>query len=345
MQFCNDEALLNSPIVLFAVIDIRPPVPSKIILPATSYTTNQFVRETISPDNFEDEIDLSFYVQMLWHWAWLIALSGLFAGIGAFATSQLATPIYQTTATLLVNETRIPGDVNYQDILTNQRIAGTYTEMITRDTIRKKVADILGVDVKALETDVTDMKVTTIRDTQLIRIEVEGISPRLVMAVANTLPQIFSNELWAAQTARFRSAKSSLQEQMNFVQTQMAEVQAVMAKLAPDQETERRQMQEQLARHENTYTTLRQSFENLGLAELSSVDNVILWEPAALPEKPVRPRVLPNILLAAIVGMMLATFVVFVVEYFRDRIQSPDELKRLFDMPLLGAIPPTPGGG
>ncbi|MEA3351047.1 MAG: polysaccharide biosynthesis tyrosine autokinase, partial [Chloroflexota bacterium] len=60
--------------------------------------------------------------------------------------------------------------------------------------------------------------------------------------------------------------------------------------------------------------------------------------PAIPPEKPVRPRVLMNTALAAVVGGMLAVGAIFLIEALDDTIKNPDEVTRHLGLPILGTI-------
>jgi hypothetical protein len=46
--------------------------------------------------------------------------------------------------------------------------------------------------------------------------------------------------------------------------------------------------------------------------------------------------------LAAVVGALLALGIVFLIEYLDDRVQSPDDLRKIADLPVLGAIAKMP---
>ncbi|RME50241.1 MAG: polysaccharide biosynthesis tyrosine autokinase [Caldilineae bacterium] len=299
----------------------------------------------------EDVIDLRVYFDVVKRWLWLIILCGVLAAAAAYGASRLATPIYQAKATLLIEQARTPADVQYNDILASQRIAATYAQLMTRRPVLERVADLLNVDPAAVDPDdndaqgVTDINVSAVRDTQLVEVTVEGISPRLVTAVANALPQVFIQELESLQRSRFADSKANLERQLNFLQQQIQETQIALAKLdqGEDNPAERARLETALAQYQASYTNLLQSYEDLRLAELQSIDTVSLWEEATLPEGPVRPRVLLNTLLALIVGMMLAIGAVFVVEYLDDRFRSPDEMTRILGLPWLAAIGQIPG--
>ena len=99
----------------------------------------------------ETEIDLRQYFQLIKDWLWLLALAALLAGVAAYVTSSLTTPIYSSSATILINEARTASSATYQDILTSERVARTYSELMTRQPILSEVAAQLGMDPETFE--------------------------------------------------------------------------------------------------------------------------------------------------------------------------------------------------
>jgi hypothetical protein len=53
----------------------------------------------------------------------------------------------------------------------------------------------------------------------------------------------------------------------------------------------------------------------------------------------VRPRVLLDIALAIVVGLMLGCGLPFFIEYFDNTIKTPDEVERFLGLPTLGIVP------
>ncbi|MFQ5409291.1 MAG: polysaccharide biosynthesis tyrosine autokinase, partial [Anaerolineales bacterium] len=97
-------------------------------------------------------------------------------------------------------------------------------------------------------------------------------------------------------------------------------------------------LQDELTQFRQSYTSLLQSFESIRLAESQSISNVIIVEPAQVPDAPVRPRTLLNTALAAVVGLMLAVGVVFLIEYLDDSIRSPDQVLAALGVPVVGVV-------
>lgn len=296
-----------------------------------------------SPYADDVEIDLRQYATLIWHWSWLLILCAVAAGAAAYVASTFSTPIYQAASRVLINEARnAGGNANYQDILASQRIATTYAELMTRGPILDSVSSQLGLERTRFNEEVTDISVSAVRDTQLIRIQVEGKSPAFVTAVANTLPLVFIDDIQEVQTARYAGSKTNLQNQLGILDDQIQQTQLAIAQIGepqnPQNELELTRLRENLAQYQNSYARLLESYESLRLTEAQTVDTITLVEPALEPKAPVRPRILLNTLLAAIVGIMLALGAVFLMEFLDDRVRSPEELTRLLRTTWLGSI-------
>jgi uncharacterized protein involved in exopolysaccharide biosynthesis len=68
--------------------------------------------------------------------------------------------------------------------------------------------------------------------------------------------------------------------------------------------------------------------------------NVTLLDPAVPPSRPAHPRVLLSIALAAVVGMMIALSVVYLMEQADRRVRSLEDLVAEFDVPLIAQLNP-----
>jgi non-specific protein-tyrosine kinase len=293
------------------------------------------------------ELDLKMYGRILWQWAWLILLCLTVAGAAAYIVSLYTIPIYQATSTILIDEAQNPSGATYQDILTSERKARTYSEWMQRDQTKALVAQELGIDQVTLNEGITSIQVTPVRDTQLVQVEVEGIWPELVAAVADTLPQVFVREVIVKlQDDRYAELESSLLQQLEDLNSQieLAEIKIddIGESRTATEEVELNRLRNELAQKQATRDSLRASLEDLRITKVQSSDTMIVVEQAKVPGTPVRPRVLINTLLAAIVGAMLALGLIFLIEYLDDRVKTPQEAIALAAVPMLGAIPRMP---
>src|SRR3972149_5369189 len=123
-------------------------------------------------------MELKQYATLLWRWLWLIALGTVVAGAAAYVTSKLTTPEYSASATLLINEA--PGDkvTDYTAILTSERLARTYSELLKQSPVLEETISALGLSVDS-DTLAKQVEVQLVRDTQLIKLTVTSTDPAL----------------------------------------------------------------------------------------------------------------------------------------------------------------------
>ena len=106
----------------------------------------------------------------------------------------------------------------------------------------------------------------------------------------------------------------------------------------PEDTAERERLATTLAQYRNTYAAVLQSYEALRIAEAQSISNLVQVERAKLPRVPIRPKVAQNTILAAIVGLMIAVGIAFLIEALDDTLRSPDDVHRHLGLPVLGFI-------
>ena len=69
-----------------------------------------------------------------------------------------------------------------------------------------------------------------------------------------------------------------------------------------------------------------------------NITNIVVVDPARVPEAPVKPKKAQNILLALITGLTLGIGLAFFLEYLDNTIKIPDEVERYLKIPLLGLV-------
>ena len=279
-------------------------------------------------------MELRQYALLLRKWLWLVVICTVVAGGTAYGVSKNSTPIYQASATLLVNQASNPvSGAGYQDILTSERLAKTYANLLTGWPMLDETARRLGVDAKDLEKTVT---VSSVRDTQLLEIQVEGPNPQLIVQIANTLPEVFIAQNQELQMGRVSESKASLEREITSVEADITRTQDALNAVTDD--NQRMRLETSLAQYRSTYSSLLSSYQQIRLAEAQATDNVAIAKPARVPELPIRPRTMTNTLLAAVVGAMIAVGAAFLIEYLDDTIKTPDDVARVSGLSTLGAI-------
>lgn len=283
----------------------------------------------------ESTIDLQMILNILRRWAWVIALSAVLAGLAAFIVSKQMTPVYEATTTVLINEAPSTKATDYTAVMASERIARTYSEMLTKRPVMEGIIERLGMPISATDLAAA-ITVTPVRDTQLITIKVENTNPDMGALIANTLVDVFSEQIMATQTSRYAASKQSLEKQMSDLDYQISLTRAQIAEASNPTTIDR--LEDKISRYEQSYNNLALSYEQVRLTEAQTISSVVQVEQAAPPETPVRPKVMQNTALAAVVGMMLALGAVFLVETLNDTIKDPDEITKRLKLPILAMI-------
>lgn len=283
--------------------------------------------------------DLRRYISLLRHWAWLLALAAILVGGITYYLTKRMTPIYQASTTMLINEAPSTRSADYTSIMTSERLAQTYAQLITTQPVLDEVVNRLqqGMSGSALKGMIS---VSPVRDTQLLLVKVRDPIPARAADIANTLVTVFIEYNNNRQEARFAGSKDSLQKQINVVQQNLDDINTSLANLSNDDanQGERDRLQGLQAQYQQTLTYLLQSYESVRLAETQTSSSVSQVEPAAVPINPVSPRVGTNTILASIIGLFLAVGVVFLIEALDDTLRDPEEASRQLGLPILGLI-------
>ena len=290
----------------------------------------------------EDGIKVDFwrYIGLLRRWLWLLILAAVLGGVAGYVVSRLQTPIYQSTTTLLINEA--PGSkssIDYNSLLTSQRLASTYVQLLTERSVLEKILPRFPyMTVDDLKKKVS---ASVIRDTNLIEVKVTDPSPEIAALVANSLATAFSEQVAQTQAARYQASEDSLQSQMKRLDEQIKQTSSDLKALGNDASNanQRDRLQTNLTQYQQSYSNLLQSYEQIRFAAAQNSSNVSQVEIAVPANQPISPRVATNTILAAIVGLLLALGIIFLVESLDDTLRHTGQLIDEFSLPMLGFIP------
>ena len=141
------------------------------------------------------------YARFLRRWWWLLVAGLLLGGTTSYVVSHLLAPIYRASATVLVNETQVPGTIAYNDILTSERLTGTYRELIKKRPVLETVVADLALPFGPEElAGMIDVEV--VGDTQLLRVSAESSDPEEARLIADAAANAFIFENTDNQISR-----------------------------------------------------------------------------------------------------------------------------------------------
>ena len=86
-------------------------------------------------------------------------------------------------------------------------------------------------------------------------------------------------------------------------------------------------------------TTYRENYSSLlSNTDRGAANTLTILEPAGLPRLPVGPNKMMSILLAGAVAFAISVGAAYLIEYLDDSLQTPDDIRRVLDLPVIGFI-------
>jgi succinoglycan biosynthesis transport protein ExoP len=283
-------------------------------------------------DQKSDSIDLVKYLLLLWHWSWLILLAVIIAGVAAYFASNLIHPVYQGETTILVDTAPSNSSISYEVVLLNSQLTQTYSQMIIKSPILEEVAAQLGLE----KINPKSITAKPVANSQLITIWVESSDPQLAAEIANMLVTVFSDKVNSLQSERFSESETNLQSQMTDIENKLKEANDQLS--ITQDAAEKDKLEILIVNYSQTYAALLQSYEQVRLAKAQTSSSIVPVEPAAIPENPIRPRILLNVALAALVSGIIACGIVIGVDLLNDTVKTPEEIADKLGLSVLGVI-------
>jgi len=279
--------------------------------------------------------DVRNFFYLLWSLGWLITLAGLLAGVTAFLVSSRAIPIYETNARLLVSDPPAMRSIDYTSIVSSQSMTKTYAEMLVDRPVLEGVIDQLDLQILPENLKKT-ISVELIPGTQLLDVSVENADPILATAIANSLGSVFAERIRELQSQRYSATQAGLTQQVSAMEEQIATTTRDLE--LENDSTRKSQLEARLTEYRRLYSNLVTNYEQVRLAEAQTSVNVVVSQPAVVPNKPVRPDIIKNTLFASLAGMLLTIVTLTFIEVLDDTLKNPDKIRQEFNLPILGMI-------
>lgn len=89
-------------------------------------------------------------------------------------------------------------------------------------------------------------------------------------------------------------------------------------------------------------TAIANELANVFIVEVTRIlkaDNVQVIDEALVPQIPVEPRPIFNMIVAGVLGTILGLGIILIKEYFDDTIKTTEDIEKYLELPVLGGIP------
>lgn len=276
-------------------------------------------------------------------WLWLCLAGALLAAVSSYLVTLRLPKVYEANTKLLVTPgAGAGGTADYSVIQAGQALTRTYAELAKTRPVVEAALRADSSDI-AYEQILPSIDAAPVPNTQLLQVTARGNNPENSAALANFLAAALVQQAQTTQSSRFTASRESLSRQLDQVTAALAQhtnaISALRAQPAsPEHDAQLTQEEFTLTQLQQTYATVSRNYDDLRLAEARTSDVLAVVEPATPVRTPVQPRVLTNVLLAAVVGFLLAAAIASLVESLDDRLVSARRVAKFTGLLVLGAV-------
>jgi len=142
----------------------------------------------------EEELNISYLFDIVKKWFFFILLLIVVGASLAVIYNYGATVKYESQTTLYIEPTVTSSQVDYQGILTNQKMVKTYSSIIKSRRVVNKVIEKMDLDT-TYEDLIKQLTVANDADTQIITVKVKDTNSLRARDIANTFANVLIDDL------------------------------------------------------------------------------------------------------------------------------------------------------
>jgi succinoglycan biosynthesis transport protein ExoP len=165
---------------------------------------------------------------------------------------------------------------------------------------------------------------------------------RVVNAEASSLNPVHQGLLQGKMQAEAEMASAAAQK--DALEKIVSDAEAVIATL-PAKEQGFVRVTRDAAVAQSIYTMLANRYEEARISEVMQPTDVQVIDVAVAPDinRPIKPKKIMNVMIAAFLGLFAGVGLAFALEYINKTISNADDVKNYLDLPVLGNIPEFEG--
>jgi capsular exopolysaccharide synthesis family protein len=298
-------------------------------------------------------MDLSKFLNIVYRYLWLLVLAALVAGLTTFFQLSSRPDIYKASTDLLVGPSLDSPSPDLNSLRIGGQLAQTYAEVVDTRPFLETVNNKLDqkIDLEVLRDAISTRQSA---ETRVLTITVYHPDPQQAVAIANAAAQTLIDMSPSKDntTSLLRTQMSDQSHQLEqIVSKTEASIEQLEAELLALKDVRTSNPETAQANLEQQSLVIKQlADERSRLSEalrtLATVYQVLLdtntnqvqiIEPATAVVA-VDKQILLRVISSAVGGLIFAIILIFVAEYFDDRIRFPRDLGRAAGVPLLSTI-------
>jgi capsular polysaccharide biosynthesis protein len=274
-----------------------------------------------------EEVELIDYLRVIWKWKWLIVLVTFAFILAAGIISWLQPPSYQATLVLKIGQvTTVNENGVFQEIMiedpnnVKERLS---SKPLLFSIIENKQLKPGSVALRDAEAELVRIEPEE-QKSNMLRFSIQAGSPEEVVSLID----LIAEEIIDQHRRKFDEVmkinfllQEELEKQIASNEEEIRGVKSTLSQIEGrpgDDVSVKILLQANLAEKERTLSELKGMYRRVQLANSPiGSENTKILTPAIKPKRPVSPKKLLNITLAAIVGLMGAVMIAFFLEYLQ----------------------------
>jgi non-specific protein-tyrosine kinase len=270
-------------------------------------------------------------------WAIPVALITIVGVVVAYAVTRRMTPIYEAQATVLVVAGPQQAGSNSSVPLSNDQVTTTAASLMTEPPILQRVINELKLNTT---TDQLSRRVTAIPITnaQLVNVTVQDPSPALATRIANTLSSDFVDQVNQQNALRISLAGAAYETQINALRaTVNDELKQLAVASARNQDTTG--LNAEIAANSAQLTSVIAQYSTFKATQAENLETVSIAAPATQPTQPASPKLLLNVALGLVAGLLVGLGIAALAEYLDQGLASEEDVRERLGVPCLAIVP------
>jgi capsular exopolysaccharide synthesis family protein len=227
------------------------------------------------------------FVELRWIYSvirrawWMIIGLALLAGVGAYIATSMMSPVYKSSAMLLVTPSKNSNTSQYNDLMAGTQLALTYSQMLKDRTVLEKVISELALK-QSPDGLAEQITAEPVRSSQIIKLTIEDSNPKQAALIANSLAHAFTQRVEELSAQRYAGTIKNAQDRMVDLQSQMQVLQAQMDSLRSQKVTgdvALANKQTLLTTLQSEYLSIQNTFQAMQLTVADVTGKVYIVEP------------------------------------------------------------------
>jgi succinoglycan biosynthesis transport protein ExoP len=283
-------------------------------------------------------MEINAYLKPLIKWWRLLVVSTTLALVASSISTLFQPSPYVSRTTLMTGSTILDPNPDSGQIFIAQQLSSIYADMANREPVQAATMEALGI------TWLPDYQARVVPNTQLIEISVTDTIPERAQIIADELARQLILQSPALNDTGAGQRKEFVQQQLSSLEVQIKETQERIDELQTNigvlnsasqiasTEEEINKLTQKLTDLRGNYATLLSNSQQGALNILSVV------EPANLPTRPIDTNKKFVIGMAGAVGLVLAIFAAYLLEFLDRSIKTTSDVERILNYPVIGYL-------